>query len=73
MAYYVLDAMHLDDGGLLKDHVQAHAYFNIAAQGHDEAVQQRQKLEASMTFEHIAKAQGLVRRCVQSNYKDCGW
>ena len=48
-------------------------WFNIAgANGDALGSEYRGKVETRMTREQIAEAQALARRCMASNYQDCG-
>jgi len=72
--------------GFLKDNVMAHAWYNIAsANGATEVGildakdmtqwygSQRDLAAYDMTSEDISKAQAMARKCMESNYKECGY
>jgi TPR repeat protein len=59
--------------GVLQDDVLAHMWFNIVgANGDPRGSENRGIIEKRMTREQIAEAQALARRCMASNYQDCG-
>jgi TPR repeat protein len=60
------------NGGLIKDDVIAHMWFNISsANGHSHGSIDRDELGVSMTREQIVEAQSLAQRCMASDYQDC--
>jgi TPR repeat protein len=60
-------------GGVLQDDVIAHMWFNISgANGVAVGSENRIRIEERMTREQIAEAQALARRCMASDYQDCG-
>ena len=72
--------------GFLKDNVMAHAWYNIASANGSNAVgvldtndmtkwygSQRDLVAKEMTSEDISKAQATARKCMESNYKECGY
>jgi len=64
--------MHDYGQGVTQDYTIAHMWWNIAAaQGHQNATENRGKIEMKMTPSQIEKAQNLARECVARNYKDC--
>jgi TPR repeat protein len=68
-----LGIMYANGRGVIQDHVLAHSWFNISgAGGNASGSENRSKIEAHMTREQIAEAQALARRCVASDYQDCG-
>ena len=72
-AQYNLGLMHDNGLGVLQDNVLAHMWWNIAGtNGEALGSENRGKVEKSMTREQIADAQALARRCMASNYQDCG-
>ena len=61
-------------GGVLEDPVLAHMWYNIAgANGKEPARGRREGLESVMTREDISRATELARRCMASNYQECGF
>ena len=68
-----LGFMYDNGRGVLQDAVLAHMWFNIAgANGNALGSENRGKIEKIMTREQIADAQVIARRCMASNYQDCG-
>jgi TPR repeat protein len=68
-----LGVMYGDGKGVLQDDVMAHIWFNISgANGNAGGPEARGLIEQRMTREQIADAQALARRCMSSNYQDCG-
>ncbi len=60
--FSVAQAYTLGLGGLKKDLVRAHAYFNLAAvRGHPEAAKAREMIEAQLAPEQVAHAQRIAR------------
>jgi hypothetical protein len=48
-------------------------WYNIGgANGNELGSDNRGLIEEQMTREQIAEAQALARRCMSSNYQDCG-
>ena len=63
---------HNGQGGLIKDIVYAHMWFNISASnGAKTAEKNRDTVAEAMTPSQIEKAQDLARECVKKNYKGC--
>ena len=59
-------------GGLIKDTVYAHMWFNISASNGAKAGEKnRDTVAEAMTTSQIEKAQDLARECVKKNYKGC--
>jgi TPR repeat protein len=72
-AQYNLSVMYANGDGVIQDTFIAHMWLNIgAANGNHLASESRDKIEQRMTREQIAEAQALARRCMASNYQDCG-
>ena len=69
-----LGEMYDHGKGVRKDAVLAHMWFNISVTNGDSffALEYRDEIEKRMTREQIADAQALARRCMESNYQDCG-
>jgi hypothetical protein len=68
-----LGAMYYSGYGVLQDPVLAHMWFNISGSiGFDLGSENRGIIEKRMTREQIAEAQALARRCMSSDYQDCG-
>ena len=68
-----LGVMYANGEGVLQDAVLAHIWLNISgANGSALGSENRGKIEKIMTREQIADAQALARRCMASNYQDCG-
>ncbi|MDU8913859.1 tetratricopeptide repeat protein [Aestuariicoccus sp. MJ-SS9] len=73
-AQLALGSMYEKGQGLLQDFVRAHMWYNIAvANGSDEAVRRRDAMARALRSDDIFIAQGTARRCMESNYKNCGW
>ena len=57
----------------LHDNVLAHMWYNLsAANGSDLGGEKRDIIAARMTSEDISKAQAMARKCMNSDYQDCG-
>jgi TPR repeat protein len=68
-----LGLMYSDGRGVIQDDVIAHMWFNISsANGETLGSRNRGEVEERMTREKIAEAQELARRCMASDYQDCG-
>ena len=74
-AQYSLALMYYyGESGVIQNHILAHQWSNIAAaNGHAYAVTFRKDIETAMTSEDISKAQAMARKCMNSNYKKCGY
>ena len=69
-----LGNMYDNGEGLLQDNVMAHMWYNIgAANGAEVGGTNRDKIAKEMTSEDISKAQAMARKCMESNYKECGY
>jgi TPR repeat protein len=72
-AQFNLGIMYANGNGVIQDDVMAHMWFNISgASGYVRGSESRGMLEEFMTREQIAEAQALARRCMDSDYQDCG-
>ena len=68
-----LGRMYGNGNGALQDYVLAHMWFNIGgANGNEIGSDNLFIIEKRLTSEQIADAQALARRCMASNYQDCG-
>lgn len=68
-----LGFMYENGSGVMQDAVVAHMWYNIGgANGIERGLDNRGLIEEQMTREQIAEAQVLARRCMASNYQDCG-
>ena len=70
-----LGRMYTSGEGVLRDLVLAHMWYNIAgANGLDVeiAFEATERLEAMMSRADINRAMELARRCMESDYQDCG-
>ena len=57
----------------LQDNVLAHMWYNLsAANGSDLGGENRDIIAERMTSEAIEKAQAMARKCMDSDYHDCG-
>ena len=73
LAAYHLGGMYTTGVGVLKDLVQAHLWLNVAsANGFVNAGRDRDNLERDMTRDDISHATELARRCMGSDYQECG-
>ena len=60
--------------GVIQDYAMAHMWFNIgAANGNEISGTNRDAIAKEMTSEDISKAQAMARKCMESNYKECGY
>jgi uncharacterized protein len=60
--------------GVLQDHKIAHTWYNIAtANGEKNSRTDRDSLAQKMTPEDISKAQHMAKKCMESDYKECGY
>ena len=51
----------------------AHMWYNLsAANGGDLGGENRDAIAKEMTSEGISKAQAMARKCMNSDYQDCG-
>ena len=67
-----LALMHANGQGVIPDNVYAHMWSNIgAANGNENARNNKDILVKDMTPQDICKAQDRARECVKKNYKDC--
>ena len=74
VAQYNLGLMYAKGEGVLQDNVLAHMWFNLgAANGSDWSRKNRDQIVKSMTSEAVEKAQAMARKCLNSNYQDCGY
>ena len=70
-----LGRMYASGEGVLRDLVLAHMWYNIAgANGLDVEItfEATERLEAMMSRADINRAMELARRCMESDYQDCG-
>ena len=76
-AQYALGYMYASGRGVPQDYAEAvvlaHMWFNIGgANGDERGSDDRGLIEEQMNREQIADAQARARRCLSSNYQDCG-
>ena len=65
---------HSGKGGFLQDNIMAHMWFNVsAANNSEESGTFRDELTNNMTPVDISKAQAMARKCMSSDYKECGY
>jgi TPR repeat protein len=70
----MLGAMHKFGHGVLQNLTLAHMWFNIGAANDVEwAREERDSIAKSMAPEDISNAQAMARKCMKSNYKECGY
>jgi hypothetical protein len=66
--------MYVLGQGVIQDYAMAHMWFNIGATNGDElGGTNRDIIAEEMTSEDISKAQAMARKCMESNYKECGY
>jgi TPR repeat protein len=69
-----LGLMYGNGKGVIQDDVMVHMWLNISgANGHALGSEARGLIEQHMTREQIVEAQALARRCMASDYQDCGY
>ncbi len=71
-----LGVMYANGTGMRQDFVRAHMWFSLAAaawsgDSEDPAITKRDRIAAKMTAEQIATAEEMVRRCQDSELKNC--
>jgi TPR repeat protein len=72
-AQYSLGQMYRLGDGVLQDYVLSHMWYNISgANGYAASSDSRDLVVQTMTREQLADAQERARRCMESNYQDCG-
>ena len=60
--------------GVLQDFVLAHMWYNIsAANGYKISFENRNNVSKRMSKDQIEKAQDFARKCLESNYINCGY
>ena len=65
--------MYKNDLGVLQDNALAHMWYNLsAANGNDLGGKNRNEVAIKMTSEEIFTAKAMARKCMSSDYKDCG-
>ena len=58
----------------LQENVLAHLWYNLsAANGSDLGGENRDQLAKEMTSSAIEKTQAMARKCMNSDYQDCGY
>ena len=66
--------MHFEGQGALQDNIMAHMWWNIAAANGDETGGTNRNIIAKeMTAAAIQEAQAMARKCMSSDYKECGY
>lgn len=79
-AQTMLGLVYAEGKGVPQDNVAAQMWLNLAAskvgpatsKQHQIAVETWDQLASQMSHEAIIQAQALARRCLASNYQDCG-
>ena len=73
IAQYYLGMTYFNGLGVAQDYKRAHIWLNLsaAAQGHMDAVKNRDTAAARMRAPQIAEAQAMARRCEAEGYKLC--
>ena len=73
-AQYNIGNMYRVGAGVPQNNVIAHMWFNIAAaNGVEEGANNRETIAKLMTAEDVSKSQAMARKCMESNYKECGY
>ena len=73
-AQYYIGIMFENGRGVFQDNVLAYMWFNISADNLSEVGREhRDRVAKKMIPEDISKAQAMVRECMSSNYKNCGY
>ena len=74
LAQHELGVRYMAGVGVLKDKILAHMWFNIAASnGWGPSAGIRDNLEQKMTPSDIAIATNKAKKCLNSNYRKCGF
>ena len=73
LAQYNLGLMYGYGFGVTKDYQFAHMWLNIAsANGYEVASRSRKIVQRSMSRSEIRQATELAKRCMESEYQECG-
>ena len=73
-AQYRLGIIYANGRGVSQNYIQAYMWACVAkVNGNEVSKEMIKKLDAIMSQENIQKAQKLAKRCIESNYEDCGW
>lgn len=73
-AQFNLGHAHYKGHGVIQDYITAHMWWNISASnGAALGGMERDNLANQMTVLDISKAQAMARKCMSSNYKECGY
>ena len=73
-AQHNLGDMYRKGYGIPVDNIIAHSWLNIAsANGHSMAGERRDKLAKKMTNGNISNAHAMAKKCMSSEYKECGF
>ena len=60
--------------GVLQSNILSYMWYSIAAvSGHDKAAAYRDERAGFLTTLEISKADAMVRKCLSSNYQQCGY
>ena len=69
-----LGLMYVLGQGVIQDYAMAHLWLNIGATNGDElGGTNRDVIAEEMTSAAIEKAQAMARKCMESNYEECGY
>jgi hypothetical protein len=71
-AQYSLGAAYANGEGVLKDFITSYSWANISRYNSVDAKPLFDFLENKMSMNDVSKAQALSKRCLESNYKNCG-
>jgi len=71
-AQYSMATLFAKGSGVARDDFAAYVWYAVAAvQSQDGAAQARDEIAKSLSAEQLEAGQKLVKRCVESGYKDC--
>ena len=73
-AQFNIGLMYYKGQGVIQNYTMAHMWLNIgAANGIENGGTNRDNIAEEMTSAAIEKAQAMARKCMESNYKECGY
>lgn len=73
IAQNVLGFMYRKGNGVVSDYLRAYMWYDLGAfNGSKRATENKEWLSKKLTPAQIAKAQEMSKRCLASNYADCG-
>ena len=69
-----LAGLYLDGMGVLQNNLLAHMWYNISAvNGYDLGAHNRDAVASGMSHTGIEKAQAMAKKCMESDYTECGY